>query len=161
MVIGNQKMEVPDHEFSVYSNMASTPIMLGDPRQLSSAEKKWFKQIISWLSEMHRKYEIFKFYQSGEVFNAPSPHDWDGFARFNPDADGGIVCIFRNNQMDAERTFTLPWCRDENSYRIIDGESGEILGDFSGKKLKTTGLPVKISRINQARAFEIRPLGKK
>ncbi|MBR9999650.1 MAG: alpha-galactosidase [Cyclobacteriaceae bacterium] len=161
MVIGNQKMEVENHELSVFSNMASTPIMLGDPRQLSSGEKKWFKNIIAWLSEMNRKYEIFKYYQTSEIFNAPLPHNWDGFARFNPEADGGIICVFRNEQMDASRTFTLPWCREENSYLIIDAESGVEVGEFSGKLLRNNGLTVRIEEINQAKAFEIRPLGKK
>jgi alpha-galactosidase len=161
MVIGNQKMEVPDHEFSVFSNMASTPIMLGDPRELSPDERKWFKNIISWLAEMHRKYQVFKYYQTAGISGAPSPHDWDGFTRFNPEADGGILCIFRNAQMDDTRTYTLPWCKDENSYLIVDAESGIEAGEYTGRQLKEKGLEVRIDGINQAKAFEIRPMGKK
>jgi alpha-galactosidase len=161
MVIGNQKMEVPDHEFSVFSNMASTPIMLGDPRELSPDEKKWFNNIIFWLTEMHRKYQVFKYYQTGGISGPPLPHDWDGFARFNPEADGGILCIFRNEQMDHTRTFRLPWCRENNSYLIVDAESGTEVGEFSGLQLREEGLKVRIDGINQAKAFEIRPMGKK
>jgi hypothetical protein len=63
--------------------------------------------------------------------------------------------------MDNTRTFRLPWCRAGNSYRIIDAESGTELGEFSGLQLKEEGLKVRIDGINQAKAFEIRPMDKK
>ena len=160
MVIGNQKMEAVNHELSFISNMASTPIMLGDPRQLSDSEKEWFKNMASWLKEMHLKYQIFKFYQTSQIFGEPGPNNWDGFARFNPEADGGILCIFRNDQKDPSRTFILPWCKDDQSYSIIDVLANKELGKFSGGQLKKEGMKVTIGQINQAAVFEIRPIGK-
>ena len=160
MVIGNQKLEAENHELSFISNLASTPIMLGDPRQLNPEEKAWYKKMSTWLEKMHRNYQIFKFYQTSVVFDVPTEHNWDGFARFNPDADGGIVCIFRNDQKDTFRTFTLPWCNQENRYMIIDAESNKELGKFSGKELMDFGIKVQIDRIHSARVFEIKPLGK-
>jgi hypothetical protein len=160
MVIGNQKLEADNHEFSFISNLASTPIMLGDPRQLSKEEKNWYAKMSSWLQRMHRKYQIFKYYQTSEVFNPPSTYNWDGFARFNPEADGGILCIFRNDQKDAVRTFTLPWCKQDNYYTLIDAESDREIGKYSGRDLIENGVEIKIDRIHSARVFEIRPLGK-
>jgi alpha-galactosidase len=160
MVIGNQKMEAENHELSFISNMASTPIMLGDPRKLSATEKDWFKNMTMWLKEMHLKYQVFKYYQTSQVFNEPGPHNWDGFARFNPEADGGILCVFRNDQQDPTHTFTLPWCQAENAYLIVDVISNKEVGEFSGNELKNKGLKVTVNRINQAGVFEIRPLGR-
>ena len=159
MVIGNQKLEAENHELSFISNLASTPIMLGDPRKLTPSEKNWYKKMVSWLRDMYLKYQIFKYYQTSNIFNVPSTHNWDGFARFNPDADGGIICIFRNDQKDAFRTIVLPWCKDENTYQIIDALSDKEMGKYSGKELKEDGLRVNINKIHQAKIFEIRPIG--
>jgi alpha-galactosidase len=161
MVIGNQKMEVPNHELSFISNLASTPIMLGDPRQLNDTEKQWYKKMTSWLKEMHSKYQIFKYYQTSQIFNKPGPYNWDGFARFNPEKDGGIFCVFRNDQKDHSRIFILPWCIDHHKYAIIDVLAGKEKGIFTGNQLKNEGITITIDRINQAGVFEIRPLGKK
>jgi hypothetical protein len=135
--------------------------MLGDPRQLNDTEKQWYKKMTSWLKEMHSKYQIFKYYQTSQIFNKPGPYNWDGFARFNPEKDGGIFCVFRNDQKDHSRIFILPWCIDHHKYAIIDVLAGKEKGIFTGNQLKNEGITITIDRINQAGVFEIRPLGKK
>ncbi len=160
MVIGNQKLEAPNHEFSFLSNFGSTPIMLGDPRKLTLDEKKWYKHMAGWLKEMHREYGIFKYYQTSGVFNPPGPHTWDGFARFNYEKDGGIVCVFRNDQANENHSVLLPWCKEKNKYEILEAESGESLGVFEGRYLNSEGFSALIPERNQGRAYEIRPVDK-
>ncbi len=161
MVIGNQRLEATNHQFSFLSNMGSTPIMLGDPRKLSTKEKAWYQKMSGWLKKMNEKYEVFKYYQTSGVFNPPSAHNWDGFARFNDLKGGGIFCVFRNQQPDKFHSFILPWCRENHYYEIIEAESGNSLGRFSGKVLKENGILIEIEKANMGKAFEIQPLTEK
>ncbi len=154
MMIGNQQMDVDNHKFSFLSNLGHTPIMLGDPRKLSEQEKQWYKKHYEWFRDMEEKYEITKYHQTSSVFPAPNKNNWDGFARFNTDKQGGILIVFRNEGPESERVFNLPWVEEDQKY-IIKSATGEKIGDFTGSDLKTQGLTVTIHARNTARAFSI------
>lgn len=156
MVIGNQKLEARNHEFSFISNFGSLPIMLGDPRELSVDEKAWYKNMSTWFNKMDELYSITEYYQTAGVFGPPNNNDWDGFFRFNPSKNGGIICIFRNDNSDEKRYIKVPFCKEDKSYEIVNGETGRSLGLYQGVDLKKNGFEVLIDEKNQAVALEIK-----
>ncbi len=154
MMIGNQQMDVDNHEFSFFSNLGHTPIMLGDPRNLSEQEKEWYKKHYEWFRDMEEKYEITKYHQTSSVFPAPKKNNWDGFARFNTEQQGGIFVVFRNESPENERTFILPWVLKEKTYSI-QNPRGKIIGEYRGEVLIEQGFKVNIPTVNTASAFSI------
>ena len=155
MIIGNQKMNDPNHEFSFLSLFSTTPIMLGDPRELTKTEKQWYKEWHEWLKSQQEKYEIFKFHQISDIFQKPTYSGWDGCARFNKEKDGGILCFYRNNSPESSRIFHIPWVDEKSIYRIYSPRLKKTIGTFSGQHLKTEGLKVEIPERNQAEILSI------
>jgi len=156
MLIGNQKLEADNHEFSFISNFGSMPIMLGDPRKLSREDKTWYKKMSTWFNKMDELYNITEFYQTAGIFGPPNDNDWDGFFRFNTSENGGIVCVFRNDNPDMKRNIKVPFCRENGVYEIINGETDEKVGKYPGKELLTNGFELIIREKNQAVALEIK-----
>jgi len=155
MIIGNQKMNDPNHEFSFHSLFSMTPIMLGDPRELNNREKKWYKEWHDWLKTQQEKYEILKFHQISDVFQKPTYSGWDGCARFNKEKNGGILCFYRNNSPESSRIFQIPWVDEKSTYKIYSPRLKKTIGSFTGEHLKTNGLKVEIPRRNQAEILSI------
>jgi len=105
---------------------------------------------------MEELYTIIEFYQTAGVFGPPNGNDWDGFFRFNPSKNGGIVCIFRNDNSDEKRNIKVPLCKENKSYEIVSGETDKSLGKISEIELKTNGFEIFISEKNKAVALEIK-----
>ena len=156
MMIGNQKLEAENHEFSFISNFGSTPIMLGDPRKLSQEDKAWYKKMSSWFNKMDQVYDITEYYQTADIFGPPNNNDWDGFFRFNTSKNGGIVCVFRNDNPDMTRNIKIPFCDVDDNYEITNGETGQKIGQFTGRELTTNGFTLIINNMNKAAALEIK-----
>lgn len=150
MIIGNQRIDGPGHEVSYLSNLGHAPILLGDPRNLTDEERQWYKKYSDWYRQMNTRYELHKYLQRSVVFDKPGPGNWDGFARFNPEKEGGIICAFRNGSPDESRGFQLPWVNEESEYEIYSVEDERILGIFEGKVLKDAGLNIGLSEKNSA-----------
>jgi alpha-galactosidase len=157
MMIGNQKIDVKNHEFSFYSNLGTTPIMLGDPRNLMPEEQAWYKKNISWLQKMEEKFNISRYYQVGEVFPPAAAGNWDGFARINTNMNAGIFCIFRNNSPEKSRRFKIPWIDPQKKYQIKT-TSNKNYGKYSGKELINKGVEVSVNSKHSAEIFSIQPV---
>jgi alpha-galactosidase len=156
MVIGNQKLEAENHQFSFISNFGSMPIMLGDPRKLTDDEKAWYRKMSTWFNRMDDLYSITEYYQTAGVFGPPNDNDWDGFFRFNSSKNGGIICVFRNDNADEKRYIKIPFCQENKSYEIVNGETEHALGVFQGIDLKANGFELLIEEKNKAVALEIK-----
>jgi alpha-galactosidase len=153
MMIGNQQMDVNNHEFSFLSGFAGIPMMLGDPRNLSVDEKEWYSKMSGWFSRMQRKYNFMPFYQT-EGFDKPGKYNWDGFTRINPETGGGIICVFRNESPDSERNILVRAISKEMKYNILDADR-KLVGEFEGGELIKSGFPVSIPGQNMGMVFEI------
>ena len=154
MLIGNLKINSENSELSFQSLMGATCLMLGDPRLISEEKAAWFKQWSGWAKKMQEKYNYMQFYQTSDVFTRPEINGWDGFARINPEK-GGLLCFYRNNSPEAERIFPIVWVDDNASYKVYSSLSKDLIGEYSGKELKTSGLKVNISERNSAEIWEI------
>jgi len=154
MIIGNQQMDAENHEFSFLSNLGHTPIMLGDPRNLSVEEKTWYRKYYDWYKKMDDEFEVSKYYQTSNVFPEPKASNWDGFARFNGDKQGGIICFFRNGSPEETRRFLIPWVEPDREY-VVKNVDGETMGKFSGTSLLQDGFQVSINTRHTAEVFSI------
>ena len=158
MLIGNLRTDWDDTRFSYDSLVSSTVVMLGDLRKLTPEQTQWFKKRTTWLTELEDKYQYSHFYQTGSVFARPTVSGWDGCARFNPEKDGGIVCLYRNDSPEATRSFALPWVNATSRYRVHSARQDRDLGDFSGADLQRNGLTVSIPSRNEADILSLDPL---
>jgi len=154
MVIGNQHMDAKNHEFSFLSNLSHMPTMLGDPRNLSVKEKEWYMKYYSWYRKMDEEFEVSKYYQTSDVFQDPKASNWDGFARFNGEKQGGILCFFRNDSPEETRRFIVPWVISDREY-VVKNVDGKLVGKFSGADLLQDGFQVSIDSRHQAEVFSI------
>lgn len=158
ILIGNQRIEAENHQFSYLSNLATLPLMHGDPRELSAKEKQWYKLHSDWFANMQNKYNILPYYQTAGVFDNPAKGNWDGFARINTENDGGILCVFRNDSPDSKRNFRIPWIKGTHQYEIIEAVTQKSLGKFNKDQLIGNGVEININKPNQARVFEVKPV---
>ena len=155
MIIGNMQMNWLHNDIAFASLFSATHIMLGDPRNLTPEQIEFYKKGIKWIKEMDDKYNYLKYYQTSDVFDKPSYSGWDGFARFNKDKDGGLLCFFRNDNPEQSRKFSIPWVNKSNNYKIRKMITGEIIAVYTGQQLITEGLPVEITNRNSALILEI------
>lgn len=154
MLIGNLKMNWENSELCYQSLMGATCLMLGDPRLMSDEKIAWFKRWSDWTKKMQYKYNYTQFYQTSDVFTRPEINGWDGCARINPEK-GGLLCFYRNNSPEAERVFPIVWVDENSSYKIYSLLSKDLIGEFSGKELKNSGLKISIAERNSAEVWEI------
>jgi alpha-galactosidase len=153
MMIGNQQMDVPGHQFSFLSGFSGIPMMLGDPRKLILKEKAWYRKMSDWFLSMQEKYDFMPYYQT-EGFNTPDEFNWDGFTRINPETGGGILCVFRNSSPDLAKNILVLAVDGGSEYRVLDVDGSE-LGVFSGEELRNEGIRIEIEERNSGRVFEV------
>lgn len=155
MLIGNMQMNWDNSELCFQSLMSATCMMLGDLRELSDSRIAWYRKWSDWAKEMQDKYKYTHYYQVSDVFSRPEINGWDGCARINP-ARGGLLMFYRNNSPEKERVFPIVWVDPFARYRIYSPLSENLIGEFSGEELRTSGLHVLIPDPNSAKILEIK-----
>ena len=84
-VIGNLRLDSDDLEFDFLSTVGTLPIVLGDPRKLSTDDRNMLKSWATWLRKMQQRYNYMVFRQDLTCFGEPTEGHWDGWARINTD----------------------------------------------------------------------------
>jgi len=128
MLIGNLHAELPTIEESFATAIGSAPLLLGDLRKLSAADRKWYHEKIGWFKEFRRKTKIGESFFPLGSWQQVTPTAWDGFARFARSGDGVIV-LFRNESGLAEAKVELPLL-PAGKYKARSVMSGKELGVF-------------------------------
>ncbi|MDD6210628.1 MAG: alpha-galactosidase [Bacteroidales bacterium] len=154
MLVGNMCFDAPESLTAFISGFGSTPLMLGDARQLSKKQKESFKFYAEWFKKMQNLYNIMEYYQTGGLFNDVNEGSWDGFARFNTSLSGGILCFFRNHSVEPYRITRVPFIDPSKEYCLKD-VSGKEIGRYKGIQLQEDGLPVSIKDPNGFIVIEI------
>ena len=156
MVIGNQRFDDPQFELSLMSLAGSLPIVLGDPRLLSTVQRARMKSWADWLRQMETKHDFMSFRQDLAGYGEPAEGNWDGFQRINSETkSGGIVGIFRQGSPENQRTVTIRFLDPASVYEVRKAPSGEFVMNSTGKELADRGFTVKLDNKYDGAVFEI------
>lgn len=155
-IIGNLRMDSPDFIQELKTLIGSFPIVLGDPRKLSTGKRAEIRQWTDWISEMQKKYNYDLFRQDIPSFGEPAEGTWDAWSRINTDTKkGGIVGIFRQGSLDDQRTVSVPGLDRAKHYRVKYAPSGEEIIKLTGKELEEKGFQVKMAEKYDSKLYEI------
>jgi alpha-galactosidase len=107
MLIGNLHAELPTIEESFATAIGSAPLLLGDLRKLSAADRAWYGEKIAWFKKLRRSTRISESFFALGSWQQTTPEEWDGFARLEK-SGRGIVALFRNKSGAESATVRLP-----------------------------------------------------
>jgi alpha-galactosidase len=107
MLIGNIHAELPTIQESFATAIGSAPLLLGDLRKLSEADRRWYHEKIGWFKALRQKTRISESFFPLGSWLQPSSAAWDGFARM-AHSGNGVVAVFRNKSQQAIATVQLP-----------------------------------------------------
>lgn len=157
LVIGNPAMQDKGWETHIQSLAGALPIMLGDPRQLSTEDFKKYRKYADWLNKMENKYHFMSFRQDLKGYGEPKEGFWDGFQRINTEThEGGIVGVFRHGSQESDRKIYVNFLTSEKNYEISEAISGKKLGVFSGKDLAQLGVSIKLHQKYDGMLLEVK-----
>jgi alpha-galactosidase len=132
MLIGNLHADVPTIQESFATAIGSAPLLLGDLRKLSAADRQWYHEKISWFKQLRRRVRLSESFFPLGSWRQVSPSAWDGFARLARSGDGVIV-LFRNKsgttQAPAQATVELPLL-PEGNYKVRSVITGKDIGVY-------------------------------
>ncbi|MBS1805184.1 MAG: alpha-galactosidase [Acidobacteria bacterium] len=128
MLIGNLHAELPTIQESFATAIGSAPLLLGDLRKLSAADRTWYGEKIRWFKQLRRRVRLSESFFALGSWRQASPAEWDGFARLARSGDG-VVAVFRNKSGITSASIQLPLI-PEGSYRALGIISGREIGTF-------------------------------
>jgi alpha-galactosidase len=156
MIIGNQKFEDPEFELSLMSLTGSLPIVLGDPRLLSTAQRARMKAWATWMKAMQAEHDFMSFRQDLKGYGEPAEGSWDGFQRINSEShSGGIVGIFRQGSHETRRMLTVQFLDPAAQYEVKKAPTGEVLHRASGEELGRKGFGIELLKPYDGAVYEI------
>ncbi len=100
MLIGNLHADLPTVEESFATAIGSAPLLLGDLRKLSAADRQWYHEKIGWFKKLRRSTKISESFFPLGSWLQPSPAAWDGYARLARSGNG-MIAVFRNKSQEA------------------------------------------------------------
>ena len=158
LVIGNPEMQDKGWELHIKSLAGALPIMLGDPRKLSSDDLKKYRSYADWLQLMDNQYQTMSFRQDLAGFGEPMDGMWDGFQRINTETQtGGIIGVFRQGSTETKRRVTVKYLNPTKVYAIKAAISGKKITQATGKQLAEIGFDVEINEEYGGELFEVTP----
>lgn len=156
LVIGNLPLNDPQFDLVIKSLIGSMPIVLGDLRKISVADRKVIRTWSDWIRNMQEKYDYMMFRQDLPGFGEPTEGSWDGFSRINTRTKtGGIVGVFKQGSAENERMVTLKGLDFEKSYEIKRAPDGKTIFRLTGKQLAEKGFKVQLTKPYEAMVYEI------
>jgi len=139
MLIGNLHADLPTIQESFATTIGSAPLLLGDLRKLTVADRAWYHEKIAWFKQLRRRVKLSQSFFPLGSWQQTSPTAWDGFARLAKTGDG-VIALFRNKSGATQARVELPLI-PEGRYRAHSVISGKELGTFDRAAWKT-GVPV-------------------
>lgn len=129
MLIGNLHAEQSTIQERFATAIGSAPLLLGDLRKLSTADRRWYHEKIAWFKNLRRTTPISESFFPLGNWQQTTPAAWDGFARLAR-TGSGIVVVFRNKAESAEALVQLPEL-PEARYHLRSVITGKDLGTFT------------------------------
>ncbi len=156
MLIGNIHAGPPAIEERFATAIGSAPLLLGDLRKLSAADRAWYGEKIAWFKKLRRSARISESFFPLGSWLQPSPDAWDGFVRLDRNGKG-MVAIFRNESQDATVAVLLPLI-PAGSYGLRSIMSGKDIGVFSASEW-ARGVSIEFSAGEPVEILEVFPAG--
>jgi len=128
MLIGNLHADLPTIQESFATTIGSAPLLLGDLRKLTAADRAWYRDKIAWFKQLRRRVKLSESFFPLGNWRHTSPTAWDGFARLAKSGEG-VVALFRNKSNTSEASVELPLI-PEGRYRALSVMTGKSLGTF-------------------------------
>ena len=128
MLIGNIHAELPSIQESFATAIGSAPLLLGDLRKLSAADRQWSRDKIGWFKNLRRRTRISESFFPLGSWLQPNPSAWDGFARI-AHSGNGVIAVFRNKSNIGAATMQLPLI-PSGKYRLHSIMTGKEIGVF-------------------------------
>ena len=155
MLIGNIHAGLPTNQESFATAIGSAPLLLGDLRTLSAADRQWFHERTGWFKKLRSRAKISESFFPLGSWLQPTPMAWDGFARLAHSGDG-VIAVFRNKSPEAEARIQLP-LMPEGRFKVRSVIMGKELGVF-GKADWARGIPIRFSGPDTADVLEVTPV---
>jgi alpha-galactosidase len=128
MLVGNLEADMPSVQEVFATAIGSAPLLLGDLRKLSPADRQWYHEKIAWFKQLRNTTAIGEsFFPLGDWL-APSPSEWDGFARLSRGGKG-MIAIFRNQSIRGDAGIQLALI-PEGNYEVRSILTNRVLGVF-------------------------------
>lgn len=129
MLIGNIHAELPTIQESFATAIGSAPLLLGDLRKLSTEDRRWYHEKISWFKALRTRARISESFFPLGSWQQTSSDKWDGFARLARNGDG-VIAVFRNKSEAATAIVQLP-LMPAGEFRVHSVITGKDLGVFT------------------------------
>jgi alpha-galactosidase len=152
MLIGNLHAEQATIQERFATAIGSAPLLLGDLRKLTSADRQWYHEKITWFKNLRRTTPISEsFFPLGSWLQT-TPSAWDGFARLAR-TGSGVIALFRNKSESTEALVQLPQL-PEARYKLRSVITGRDLGAVS-KSDWQRGVPIRFLENNPVEVLEV------
>ncbi|MGH9583991.1 MAG: alpha-galactosidase [Bryobacteraceae bacterium] len=133
MLIGNLRAATPPIEQRFGVAIGSGPVLLGDLRDLSPGEQKWWGKQIRWYKRLREHATLQDSFFPLGAWRQPGTGPWDGFGRLSRTSDGVIV-LFRN-QKDAQQATVRVVAPPGARYEVRSVLDGRALGGVTAQQL--------------------------
>jgi alpha-galactosidase len=153
MLIGNLHADSAPIEERLGVELGSGPVLLGDPRKLTSAQQDWYGQMTKWYKALRERASLLDSFFPLGSWQQPQAGQWDGFARLNRKSDGLIV-LFRNGSEDLNAEFRIP-APPGAVYHARSVPEGQELGTVAAAEL-SAGWRVPFDERHAIRVVELR-----
>ena len=107
MLIGNLHADVQPIDERFATAIGSAPVLLGDLRKLSEADRGRWHENITWFKKLRNATKISESFFPLGSWQQTTPAAWDGFARLARNGSG-LIALFRNESNAAEAHVQLP-----------------------------------------------------
>ena len=156
LVIGNLGMQGKRHLLAFKALAGTLPIMLGDPRKLTAAERAEYREWAGWLKSLEARHGFMSFRQDLPGFGEPQEGAWDGFARINTETkSGGLVGVFRHNAAESSRRVAVRGLDPARRYAVLKGAKGARVAEMSGRELEEPGFRVELADRIDGELYEV------
>jgi alpha-galactosidase len=129
MLIGNIHGDMPTIQERFATEIGSAPLLLGDLRNLSSADQHWYHEKIAWFKKLRKTARVNESFFPLGNWMQPSSTTWDGFARLEHSGNG-VIALFRNNSNPASVDVQLP-LMPEGTFKVHSVILNKDLGVFT------------------------------
>jgi alpha-galactosidase len=155
MLIGNLHADAHPIEERFATAIGSAPVLLGDLRRLSDADRRWWHEKVGWFKNLRKTTQISESFFPLGSWQQTTPAAWDGFARLAPNGSG-VICVFRNQARVEEAVVQLP-LMPEGRHGVRSVMNDKDLGVFA-KSDWTRGVRVPFADGATVEVLEVKAL---